>query len=64
MDELTNGRTAFIIAHRLSTIENANIILVVDNGRIVEQGKHVDLLNRNGLYSRIYNSQYPQMRKK
>lgn len=59
MDELMRGRTAFVIAHRLSTIENADIILVVDNGHIVEQGKHSELLVKNGLYSRIYNSQYP-----
>ena len=55
------GRTAFVIAHRLSTIENADIILVVDNGHIVEQGKHADLLQRNGLYSKIYHSQYPKI---
>ncbi|MBR7151830.1 MAG: ABC transporter ATP-binding protein [Clostridia bacterium] len=59
MDELMKGRTAFVIAHRLSTIENADTILVVDNGHIVEQGKHEELLRRNGLYARIYNSQYP-----
>ena len=63
MDELMKGRTAFVIAHRLSTIENANIILVVDNGHIVEQGSHTDLLKQNGLYSRIYNSQYPKTQK-
>ncbi len=60
MDELMRGRTAFVIAHRLSTIENADVILVVDNGRIVEQGSHAELLRQNGLYSRIYNSQYPK----
>lgn len=54
------GRTAFVIAHRLSTIENADVILVVDNGHIVEQGKHSELLEQNGLYARIYNSQYPK----
>ncbi|MBQ2248881.1 MAG: ATP-binding cassette domain-containing protein, partial [Clostridia bacterium] len=59
MDELMKGRTAFVIAHRLSTIENADTILVVDNGHIVEQGKHGELLRKNGLYARIYNSQYP-----
>ena len=60
MDGLMKGRTAFVIAHRLSTITNADIILVVDNGHIVEMGKHSDLLKKNGLYSRIYNSQYPK----
>lgn len=60
MDELMKGRTAFVIAHRLSTIENADIILVVDNGHIIEQGKHAELLSRNGLYAKIYNSQYPK----
>lgn len=59
MDELMRGRTAFVIAHRLSTIENADTILVVDNGHIVEQGKHGELLEKGGLYARIYNSQYP-----
>ncbi len=60
MDELTQGRTAFVIAHRLSTIENADIILVIDNGHIVEKGSHSELLSQGGLYSRIYNSQYPR----
>ncbi len=58
MDDLMKGRTVFVIAHRLSTIENADLILVVDNGRIVERGKHSELLMQNGLYSKIYNSQY------
>ncbi len=62
MDDLMKGRTAFVIAHRLSTIENADVILVVDNGRIVEQGAHAELLKQNGLYSRIYNSQYPKLK--
>lgn len=60
MDELMRGRTAFVIAHRLSTIENADVILVVDGGRIVEKGKHEELLSSGGLYARIYNSQYPK----
>ncbi len=60
MDELMRGRTAFVIAHRLSTVENADVILVVDNGHIAEQGRHSELLAQNGLYSRIYNSQYPK----
>ena len=64
MDELMNGRTAFVIAHRLSTIENADVILVVDNGHIVEQGKHSELLGQNGLYSKIYYSQYPKNKKR
>lgn len=58
MDNLMRGRTAFVIAHRLSTIENADIILVVDRGRIVERGTHRELLRRGGLYAKIYNSQY------
>lgn len=60
MDNLMRGRTAFVIAHRLSTIENADIILVVDNGHIVEKGKHAELLKSGGLYAKIYNSQYPK----
>lgn len=64
MDELMRGRTAFVIAHRLSTIENADVILVIDNGKIVEQGRHGELLSRSGLYSKIYNSQYPAIREK
>lgn len=61
MDELMTGRTAFVIAHRLSTIENADIILVVDNGHIVEKGTHKELLENQGLYAKIYNSQYPKV---
>ena len=52
------GRTVFVIAHRLSTVENADIILVVDNGDVVERGTHKELLAAGGLYSGIYNSQY------
>jgi len=58
MDELMRDRTSFVIAHRLSTIVNADVILVVDEGRIVEQGTHAALLERNGFYAEIYNSQY------
>ncbi len=58
MDELMVGRTAFVIAHRLSTIENADIILVVDNGKIVETGTHAELLRAKGLYAKIHGSQY------
>ena len=62
MDELMENRTAFVIAHRLSTIENADIILVIDGGRIVETGTHSELLKSKGLYSKIYYSQYPKNR--
>ena len=58
MDKLMENRTSFVIAHRLSTIVNADVILVVDNGDIVEQGTHAQLLQKGGLYSKIYNSQY------
>ncbi len=58
MDKLMEKRTSFIIAHRLSTIKNADLILVMDNGDIVEQGTHEELLNKNGFYSKLYNSQF------
>ena len=58
MDDLMRGRTSFVIAHRLSTVENADVILVVDGGKIVEQGTHNELLRRDGLYAKIYKSQY------
>ena len=58
MDELLKGRTSFVIAHRLSTIVNADIILVVNNGEVVEQGTHNELMSQNGFYTKIYNSQY------
>ena len=60
MDELMANRTSFVIAHRLSTIVNADVILVVDGGDIVEQGTHTQLLQKGGLYSKIYNSQYKE----
>lgn len=56
--EMMRGRTSFIVAHRLSTIENADLILVMRDGRIVEQGTHAELLNANGFYSHLYNSQF------
>ncbi|WP_426348923.1 ABC transporter ATP-binding protein [Alloiococcus sp. CFN-8] len=58
MDKLMKNRTSFVIAHRLSTIVDADIILVVRDGSIVEQGTHEELLHRNGFYTEIYNSQY------
>lgn len=58
MDNLMKGRTSFIIAHRLSTIRDADLILVMDHGDIVEQGKHVELLKKNGVYADLYNSQF------
>ena len=58
MDKLTKGKTSFIIAHRLSTIKNANLILVMKEGNIVEQGTHEQLLKKNGFYAELYNSQF------
>ena len=58
MDNLMEGRTSFIIAHRLSTIRDADLILVMKDGDIVEQGKHQELLNQNGFYAELYNSQF------
>lgn len=58
MDKLTEGRTSFVIAHRLSTIRNADLILVLDHGDIVEQGTHEELLQRGGFYAKLYNSQF------
>ena len=60
MDKLTVGRTSFIIAHRLSTIKNADLILVMNEGNIIEQGTHEELLKQNGFYSELYNSQFQQ----
>ena len=58
MDALMQGRTSFIIAHRLSTIRNADMILVMRDGDIVEQGNHDELMQRNGFYAQLYNSQF------
>ncbi|MBS5852244.1 MAG: ABC transporter ATP-binding protein [Staphylococcus sp.] len=58
MDQLTIGRTSFVIAHRLSTIKNANIILVMNKGDIIEQGTHEQLLAKKGFYAELYNSQF------
>jgi len=61
MENLMQNRTSFIIAHRLSTIRNADWILVIDEGDIVEQGKHEELLERKGFYAELYNSQFENM---
>ena len=61
MDKLMEGRTSFIIAHRLSTIKNADLILVMNDGDIVEQGSHKTLLKKNGFYAKLYNSQFDTM---
>lgn len=57
MSKLMDGRTSFVIAHRLSTIRNADLILVMQDGDIVESGTHADLLTQNGVYAQLYNSQ-------
>ena len=58
MDKLTEGKTSFIIAHRLSTIKNADLILVMKDGNIIEQGNHDELIKKNGFYADLYNSQF------
>lgn len=61
MAKLTGGRTSFVIAHRLSTIKDADLILVMDKGDVVESGTHTELLNKNGLYAELYNSQFERV---
>ena len=56
--KLMNGRTSFIVAHRLSTIKEADLILVMNNGNIIEQGTHSELLEKGGFYAKLYNSQF------
>ena len=58
MTAMMKGKTSFIIAHRLSTIRKAGLILVMDKGKIVEQGNHEELLNKKGFYYNLYNSQF------
>lgn len=60
MDELTKGRTSFVIAHRLSTIKNADLILVMRDGDVIESGTHDELMQRGGFYAELYNSQFEQ----
>ena len=61
MDKLMTGRTSIIIAHRLSTIRNADLILVMNDGDIIESGKHEELLEKNGFYAEMYNSQFEKV---
>ena len=61
MDTLTEGRTSFVIAHRLSTIRNADLILVMKDGDIIESGNHDELIKKNGFYADLYNSQFEQI---
>ncbi|MCK4909454.1 MAG: ABC transporter ATP-binding protein, partial [Planctomycetes bacterium] len=60
LNNLMTGRTTFVIAHRLSTVQNADRIIVLENGRIAESGQHQDLLNRQGLYAKLYQLQFEQ----
>ena len=61
MDNLMKGRTSFVIAHRLSTIKDADVILVMRDGDIIEQGNHEELLAMNGFYANLYNSQFEKV---
>lgn len=60
MDHLMEGRTSFVIAHRLSTIRNADLILVMKDGNIIEQGNHEELMAQGGFYADLYNSQFTE----
>ena len=60
MDALMKGRTTFVIAHRLSTIRDADLILVMKDGDIIEQGTHKELLEQQGFYADLYNSQFEE----
>ena len=57
-DRMMKGRTSFVVAHRLSTIRNADIILVMKDGKIIEQGNHESLMAANGFYTKLYNAQF------
>ena len=61
MNNLMKGRTSFVIAHRLSTIKDADLILVMKDGDIIEQGTHQQLLEQNGFYAELYNSQFEEV---
>ena len=61
MDNLMKGRTSFVIAHRLSTIKDEDVILVMKDGDIIEQGNHEELLAMNGFYANLYNSQFEKV---
>jgi ABC-type multidrug transport system fused ATPase/permease subunit len=58
IERLMQNRTVFVIAHRLSTIRNADRIIVIDNGRIVQEGKHEELIHQDGLYKKLYEMQF------
>ena len=60
MENLMKGRTSFVIAHRLSTIKNADAVLAMKDGNVVEQGNHKELLEKDGFYAQLYNSQFEQ----
>ena len=60
MDKLTENRTSFVIAHRPSTIKNADLILVMKDGDVIESGTHETLMQQNGFYASLYNSQFDQ----
>jgi ATP-binding cassette subfamily B protein len=60
MDLLMKNRTSFVIAHRLSTIKNADLILVLKGGDVIEQGNHEQLMKKNGFYTELYNSQFSE----
>ena len=62
-NKIMEGRTSFIVAHRLSTIQNADIILVMNKGNVIEQGNHKELMKKKGFYYNLYTSQFLRMKK-